>query len=374
MDPIGFDKKRAAEILEKRNIDVLIASSPENIFYVSGLPTLHVAKNPILFVLQNQYPSLALIRRDGEEILITWMVYQSANLVSWVEDIRGIGAPKMAMKFTLDAIMEWNASGKVIGLETSMPRYQAEYIREKLPDATIVNGDEAFIEMRLVKSPEEIKRIQKSTDIAEKAILAMVDITREGVTDEELLQEARKTIVLEGAEGWDHLTLGIGASDPEAPGYVKASMAKDDLARYDIGAVWEGYVSDVSRHAAIGTPIGQEEHDKMVQVQEFCEDQIKPGVPAADVAKATKKFHKTLDKRLACFFTGHSIGLQTEEFQFFSPMMRKGQGIFQENMVLDVEVWTPFKNFGLLGIEDTYQVTKSGCKRLSSLDKKIFVV
>ncbi|MHA1649789.1 MAG: hypothetical protein ACTSYB_06325, partial [Candidatus Helarchaeota archaeon] len=67
-------------------------------------------------------------------------------------------------------------------------------------------------------------------------------------------------------------------------------------------------------------------------------------------------------------------GLQTEEFHFFSPMMRKGKGIFEENMVLDVEVWTPFENSGLLGIEDTYQVTKSGCKRLSSLEKKIFVV
>ncbi|NVM54306.1 MAG: aminopeptidase P family protein [Candidatus Helarchaeota archaeon] len=374
MNPIGFTKDRATEIMEKRNIDVLIASSPENIFYASGLPTLHVAKNPILFVLQNQYPSLVLIRRDGEECLIAWMLYQSAKLLSWIRDIRGIGAPKMALKYTLDVLTEWSSTDKVIGLEASMPRYQAEYIMEKLPDATIVNADEAFIEMRLVKSAEEIRRIQKSTEIAEKAILAMINITKEGITDEKLLQEARKTIILEGAEGWDHLTLGIGASDPEAPGYVKASMNKEDLARYDIGAVWEGYVSDVSRHCAIGIPIGEKEHDLMVQVQEYCVDQIKPGIMAGEVAKATKKFHKSLNKGLSCFVTGHSIGLQTEEFHFFSPMVRKGKGTFKENMVLDVEVWTPFKNFGLLGIEDTYQVTKSGCKQISSLDKKIFVV
>ncbi len=374
MNPIGFDKRRAAEILEKRNIDVLIASSPENIFYASGLPTLHVAKNPILYVLRNQYPNLALIRRDGEECLIAWMLYQSAKMLSWIKDIRGIGGSFMTMKFAVDVLTEWNSSDKVIGLETSMPRYQAEFIREKLPNAKIVNADEAFTEMRLVKSAEELRRIQKSTQIAEKAILAMINITREGITDEELLQEARKTIVLEGAEGWDHLTLGIGASDPEAPGYVKASMAKDDLARYDIGAVWEGYVSDISRHVAIGAPIGKELHDQMVQVQEFCTDQIKPGISATDVIKATQKFQKDLDKRLSCFVTGHSIGLQTEEFHFFSPMMKKGQGVFEPNMVLDVEVWTSFKNFGLIGIEDTFQVTSSGCKRLSSLDKKIFVV
>jgi Xaa-Pro aminopeptidase len=255
-----------------------------------------------------------------------------------------------------------------------MPWYQAEFIKEKLPDAKIVNGDEAFIDMRLIKSSEEINRIQKSTQIAEKAITAMINITREGVTDEELLQEARKTIVMEGAEGWDHLTLGIGASDPEAPGYVKAVMGKDDLARYDIGAVWEGYISDVSRHVAIETPKGEDLHEKMVQVQEFCADQIKPGVPAAEVATATKKFVKSLDKHLSCFFTGHSIGLQTEEYQFFTPMGKGVERTFEENMVLDVEVWTPFKNFGLIGIEDTFMVEQSGCKRISSLEKKIFVV
>ncbi|MHA1275979.1 MAG: M24 family metallopeptidase [Candidatus Helarchaeota archaeon] len=373
MKPIGFNKERAAEILDKHDIDVLIASSPENIFYASGLPTLHVAKNPILFVLQNQYPSLVLIRRDGEEILITWMLYQSAKDLSWVQDIRGIGAPAMALKFMLNALTDWDALEKNIGLETSMPRYQAEYLRANLPRATILDGDDAFIEMRLVKSAEEIKRIQKSTEIAEKAILAMIEITKEGVTDEQLLQEARRTVVLEGAEGWDHLTIGIGASDPEAPGYVKASMKKDDLARYDIGAIWEGYISDVSRHCAIGTPIGETENELMVQIQEYCADQIAAGVAATDVAKATKKFVKTLGKKITSFVTGHSIGLQTEEFHFFSPMMRKGKGIFEENMVLDVEVWTPFKNFGLLGIEDTYQVTKSRCKQLSSLEKKIFV-
>jgi Xaa-Pro aminopeptidase len=374
MNPVGFNKTRAAEILEKRNIDVLIASSPENIFYTSGLPTLHVAKNPILFVLEHQYPNLVLIRRDGEEALIAWMVYQSANLLSWIKDIRGIGGPTMAMKYTVDVLTEWNMANKVIGLESSMPRYQAEYIREKLPDATIVNADDAFIDMRIIKTAEEIKRIQKSTRITEKAILAMIKITREGVTDEELLREARKTIVSEGAEGWDHLTLGIGASDPEAPGYVKASMSKDDLARFDIGTVWEGYVSDVSRHVSIGTAIGKERHDQMIQIQEFCVDQIKPGIAAADVIKETKKFHKNLDKTLSCFVTGHSVGLQTEEFHFFSPMASKGKGTFEENMVLDVELWTPFKNFGLLGIEDTFQVTKSGCKRISSLEKKIFIV
>ena len=68
--PIGYSKFRAQEVLNKYDIDLLVASTPVNVFYTTGLPVTHVAPNPILFVLSNQYPNLSLIRRDGEESAI----------------------------------------------------------------------------------------------------------------------------------------------------------------------------------------------------------------------------------------------------------------------------------------------------------------
>ena len=53
--------------------------------------------------------------------------------------------------------------------------------------------------------------------------------------------------------------------------------------------------------------------------------------------------------------------------------MKKLDQPFEENMVLDIEVWQNFKNQGLVGIEDCYRITSNGCERLSSLDKNIFV-
>ena len=121
MEPIGFNKERAHNILEKHDIDVLIASTPVNVFYLTGLPTLHVAHNPILYVLYNQYPSLSIVRRDGEESLITWITYRSANKFSWVSDIHGIGSPKAAMVSVCDKIEEWDLSNSNIGYESLMP-------------------------------------------------------------------------------------------------------------------------------------------------------------------------------------------------------------------------------------------------------------
>jgi len=373
MEPIGFNKERTRNVLEKHDIDVLIASTSVNVFYLTGLPTLHVAPNPILYVLYNQYPSLSLVRRDGEESLITWITYRSANKFSWVNDIQGIGSPKGAMVSLSDKIEKWDLSNSNIGYESLMPSYQSEYLRNKFPNATFVNGDQAFLDMRLIKSEEEVKRIKKSTQISEKAILNMIEASYEGITDIELLQIARKTIVDEGAEGWDHLTMSLGSSDPEAPG-VGTTLKAGDLNRFDIGTIWKGYVSDVSRELVIGQiPDGAEEIlNNLIKIQEFCEQHIIPGLNIKELYDDANKFNKSLIKRGRAFITGHSIGLECEETHLFSPL-KKLDRPFEENMVFDIEIWQNFKNQGMMGIEDCYRITTNGCERLSSLDKKIFV-
>lgn len=371
--PIGYNKEKAKQALEKYGIDVLIASSPVNLFYASGLPTLHVAPNPILYVLYNQFPSLCLIRKDGEECLDTWMVYQSTAKSSWVKDVMGNASPQMALNQIKDKITQWGFSNGVIGLEALMPRYQSEFLRKEFPNAKIVEGDMAFLDIRLTKSEEEINRIKKSTQIAEKAILSMMDASKEGITDNELLQIARRTIVDEGAEGWDHLTMNIGPSDPEAPGFGY-SMKQGEISRFDVGAIWKGYVSDVSRHIALKTlPEGTKETmDWMIKVQDFCVDSIKPGVNTKIILEEAKKFSKTISKYGRPMITAHSIGLECEEVHLFSPM-RTLDTEFKENMVLDIEVWNMFKDCGLVGVEDCYIVTSKGCERITTLDKNILI-
>ncbi len=374
MKPIGYDKKRAVDILDKLDIDVLVAATDVNVFYTTGLPTLHVANNPILWVLKNQFPYISLIRRDGEVSFFYWMVFSSLDKFSWVEDATGIISPQQAMKLVSDKLVEWGIeSGKVVGLESLMPRYQAEFLKTKFPGVNFIDGDDAFLKMRLVKSHEERERIQKSTMIAEKAIEEIIEGVHEGITDYDILKMARQAVIDEGAEGWDHLTVGIGSADPEAPG-VGTVMRRGDITRLDIGAVWKGYVSDVSRHVVIGEiPEGADEAvGRMIKVQEFCINQIVPGADPNEVYKAAMKFHQPLKPSVKPIITCHSIGLECEEKQIFS-RMGKADFLFEEDMVMDVEVWQNFKDLGLIGVEDCYHVTKKGCKRISSLDKGIFV-
>nr|MDO8111619.1 Xaa-Pro peptidase family protein [Candidatus Sigynarchaeota archaeon] len=372
MDPIGYSKEKAKKVLAKHGIDVLVASTPVNVFYTTGIPTLHVAPNPILYVLYNQFPTLSLVRNDGEESLIAWILYQSTSKFSWVKDVNGIASSKGAMENVSSKIEQWGLGTTTIGVESLMPRYQYEFLKNRFPKAKLVDADQAFLDMRITKSPEEINRIKASTRISETAISMMIESLKEGMTDNDLLQVAKRAIVDQGAEGWDHITLGIGASDPEAPGQGTV-VKQGDICRFDVGTVHKGYVSDISRGAVLGSlpPGAKDTMDFMIRVQDFCVDNIKPGINAKEFNAKAKDFVKS-QKKGSAYVTGHSIGLEVEEAHFFSPM--KVLDIpFEENMVLDIEVWQPFKGAGLLGVEDCYVITKKGCDRISSLNKDIHV-
>ncbi|MHA1111484.1 MAG: M24 family metallopeptidase [Promethearchaeota archaeon] len=375
--PIGFQQKRCKKIMEDLDLDLLIASTPENVFYTSGLPTTVNAPNPILYVLKNQYPYFVLINREGEEFLIHWDMYRSANFFSWIPDCKGITSPKEALRAIFRQIKAWGVREGKIGLESLLPRYAADFIYGKCLDATIdaKSGDKAFAEMRLIKTEEEVKRIKKSTEVAEKAIMACIDASKEGITDSKLLQIARKTMVNASQDvwGWDHLTMNVGHSDPEAPGQgIKMKMG--DLSRFDFGAVYKGYVSDVSRQMVLGeVPNGVgEAYDRMLKMQNFALDNIKAGVIANDLNKESAEYYKTMAPKGMHFVIAHTIGLETEEMHMFGPNQSQNRP-FEENMVLDVEVWEHVENWGLVGVEDCYRVTKAGVERLSSLDREIFI-
>jgi Xaa-Pro aminopeptidase len=374
-ESIGFTKSRAKEIMEKFDLDVLIASTPPNVFYTSGLPVLSDAPNPILFVLSNQFPTITLLNREGEQHLLYWMTYQSTEKYTWIKNVTGIASKNFAMNSLISVLNEWDLSEKSIniGLESHMPRYQAEFIRSNFPKSTIVDGDQPFLAMRLIKTEKEINRIKKSTEITDNTILKLVDSAYEGITDNELIQIGRQYIVESGADGWDHFTIGLGESDPEAPGFGY-KIHRNEINRFDLGVNWKGYVSDISRNLVIGT-IPEDAHELMERIKaihNFCVENVIPGANTLLLANNVKKFSKSLSKVSRVYVTIHSIGIECEELHLMSPMTKLDTQ-FEKNMVLDIEVWQMYKNFGLVGIEDCYVVRDSKCERLSKLPQEFFV-
>ncbi len=138
LQPIGFDKQRAQQIMEKNDIDALVVTSPVNVFYFSGLPTQHVSPNPILYVLNKQYPNAVLIRKDGEISLFHWGLFQSAEKFTWAADHMGILSPKDTARQIVAKLKKWGLDGKNIAVESLAPKYIIDHLMQKLPNSSIV--------------------------------------------------------------------------------------------------------------------------------------------------------------------------------------------------------------------------------------------
>jgi Xaa-Pro dipeptidase len=374
MEPVGFDKRRASEVMEKRGIDVMILTSPENVFYTSGLPVRHIEYNPILYVLSNQYPTMTIVRRDGEDSVITWAFFDR-NL-TWIKDFSGVLAKQEALSTLTSKLGKRKRSGRKIGIENSMPFYVLAALRGKYHDEDFQPVDDILMELRSIKSPEEIRRIREATRISERTISALIEHLEEGISDLDLIRLAKIATLNEGGIGTNHLTLSIGDSDPEAPGTGRR-IKKGEMTRFDTGAVYQGYVSDVSRHACLGpVPVDAERIDRyIVDLQQACVDAIKPGVTAGEIEDVLNKRMEQNPANIIVFPMGHGVGLNTEESHFIpASLWGTRDMVFKAGMVFDLEFWSPYEPYShrLIGMEDTYLVNDNGCERMTRLDRVIF--
>jgi predicted dehydrogenase/Xaa-Pro aminopeptidase/putative sterol carrier protein len=372
-EPLGYNRKRAAAIMEKYNLDLLVAASPVNVYYLSGLPLLHSADNPILLALNNQYPNLAMILREGDGTLIHWDVFKSADRFSWFTDTVGIESQAEVSLALASKIRQWGLVGKRAGIESTAPKFLVDALTGEKGGMTVAAADEAFLDMRLVKTPREIEYLQKAADITELALKDTIAAVKEGVTDLELLRIAKGSLIKHGADDWDHLTMTIGDSDPEAPGTGRA-VKRGEIVRLDFGGICKGYVADINQEVVVGD--APPEADKLIQglldFQHYFEERIKPGVNMKALSdEALAWYKKTVPNGIA-FSIGHSIGLQCEDQHIFGALGQLDRS-FEENMVFEIEAWEPYGG-ALIGVEDCYVVTKDGCRKMTTMPKHIMRV
>lgn len=373
MEPVGFSKQRANEMMTARGVDVIVATSPENVFYTSGLPVRHVEHNPILFVLANQYPTMTVIPRDGDDAVVSWLLFDPA--LTWISDFTGVLTRDAAVETVVNKVGARGDSKLRIGIESSAPFYLVEALRTAYANAELVVADDVLLRLRAVKTAEEIRRIREATRIAEKTIATLVENLTEGMSDLEMLKLAKITTLQEGGSGTNHITLSIGDSDPEAPGTGRR-IKRGELTRFDTGAMYGGYASDVSRHACIGDipSDAQAIVAYTTDLQQAYVEAIRLGVTAGEIEDLiSKDFQRPSE--VPVFTMGHGVGINTEEMHFFPTMLAgRREWIFENGMVFDLESWAlypPYKN-RLIGMEDTYVVVDGRCERLTTLDRTIF--
>jgi Xaa-Pro aminopeptidase len=266
------------------------------------------------------------------------------------------------------------ARGKIALDEMNIPAPLYRTIQDKLHGVEVIPGYALLREIRSVKTPEEIARLEKAVEITENAFHQSLQRIREGIREVEIAQVFTNAIAQQGGIP---VLVCIGAGYRSAFPNVQPSeyqVKKGDLIRFDIGCLYKNYYSDTARIAVLGKP--SEKQQAYYQAVKEGEDQalalIHPGVPAAEIfAEAVQGVRKAGIPHYQRSHVGHGIGIECYDPPFLNP---SSGHILEEGMVVNVE--TPYYELGFGGVqvEDTLVVTKNGYRMLTKADRNLFIL
>ncbi|MGC9144958.1 MAG: M24 family metallopeptidase [Nitrososphaeria archaeon] len=364
VEPIGFDARKAAELISGSGLSGILVGSPENVYYTSGLPVLPCFENPILYALRNQLPYLAFVDDEGKVTLFTWFgVTLGVDFLSELVTYADLAGAK-------DEITSFfrRVSGKV-AVDYGVPSYVLGILQAQ--GLQIEEGDKLMLRLRLVKNEMEIELLRRSAEISEKVISELISYARIGMSREELIREAKLRILSNGGDSIDHITVAFGASNPEI--LLDERLQPEQLVTLDIGSVYRGYVSDLRKYFYSGKEVPEKYsslYEKLLGIINRLADDIRPGASFSEIYERAASYY--VENGLEPLFAsaGHSIGLVTEEAHISPTSDLK----FEENMVINIELYAPTEDGIMIGDEETYLVKGSGKEKISGLEPKIYTL
>ena len=178
-------------------------------------------------------------------------------------------------------------------LDTSVTIFNA--IRDAFPEAEIVDAGKVMVELRSVKSENELNCLREGYRIANIATEEVIKAIRPGVTELQMVGVAQKAVYEHGAE-YEGLPMYVFSEASTRHAISRSSyreFQKGDIVQLNLSAKIDGY------SAAIGYPIclGKLEGQRRDIVQ-FCREahdwsaqKVKAGVYAADIAKGFYQYY-----------------------------------------------------------------------------------
>lgn len=266
------------------------------------------------------------------------------------------------------------ASGRIGVDERGPNRDLLDKLRDRLPGLEIVPAAQIFRRIRMVKTPIEQERLIGAMAATEHAFRVTLDAVHEGVTEAELAHVFECGITEAGARpGFTLIRFGKGmALGQVSPGDTK--LVKGDYLWFDIGCSFRGYKSDIGRIVSYGEP--SEKLRSLNAASKAGQDRaielMTPGRVASDV------FNEAVARVRECgipdyrrHHVGHGIGIEYYDLPILTP---SSDIPLEAGMIFEVE--TPYYEFGFGGafIEDTVLVGEDSASILTTLDRELQVI
>ena len=239
---------------------------------------------------------------------------------------------------------------KCLAIEPALPF--STYVRFR--DDFEIDAKTYIDKQRMIKAPEEIKKIARATEIAQKSFLQL-DILNNSGTEKEVAFDLVRNMIENGASKESFDTIVASGPSSSLPHAIPEAKKLSQPILIDWGAIFEGYCSDNTRTMVYSErqqeiwDIVAEAHDKAIKA-------VKPGMKCCEVDKVARDIISDYgygDKFIHS--TGHSLGLDIHETPGFS---LRDETIIEEGMVITVEPGIYLEGEFGVRLEDTISISK----------------
>lgn len=389
-----INEARARKILAERKLDGLLAATNiPNVFYLSGI----WRRADVAAMVHHErltLPWVALPRAEVDYIVgavppagvVTFGTFyraldDSAKLTERETRIKELGVDLEPVKNFFEAIVvalqNAELADATVGYdERGLDPALVGRLQERLPKLKLIPADATFRDIRCVKSTDELDRISAAVRVTEDAIQEAARQAREGMLEKDVCLAFDLAQVRRGAyPNMNHVGFGRSAA-LGMTNVAEDRLKPGDMIRFDVGCIYRGYATDLSRTFAFGPPPDKivKYYNAILKGQDRALAMIRPGITGAEIFEAAvEEVRRTGIPRYGRQHVGHGIGIGLAGYD--KPLLAPGDRTpLEPNMVLCVE--TPYYElgWGSVQVEDMIVVTEDGHRRLTTMGRELQVL
>ncbi|MBQ2897165.1 MAG: aminopeptidase P family protein [Clostridia bacterium] len=368
--------KRAAELIRKKGLDVMVVSSTEsdyaNARYFSGFWPLFeragvaISANGDAALLVG--PESAIFAKDFGKIDKIFVLkefresadpaYPELRADTFNDVFKAIGVTGENIKIGLGSYVE-----------CTLPIYEG--LKDSFPKAEISRCNDIMVELRKIKSVNELACIKEGFRIVDLATDEVIKHLKPGVTELQMVGIAQRVIYEEGAE-YEGLPMYVFSEASTRHAISRSSyktINKGDIVQLNLSAKIDGYSPAVGLPVVMGKLEGERRRivEFCLQAHNWTVDRIKAGVLASDIAKDFYKLYEENGmKDNFVYGPCHGTGMIEVEAPW---METTSDYLLEENMTFQVDTFISGPTFGCRW-EKGIAVTKDGCTSMTDYLKK----
>jgi Xaa-Pro dipeptidase len=377
---------RARAALAASEFDALLTWKDENVRFLTGLRAQLIQGKTALL-------NGCLVTEDEVVLFCSGGEIDRVRLVMpWIEEVHAVpimearGLVRGAVAEVIaPALKRHGLAEASLGLD-ELAYAQVLELQSALPGLRLGDGDTVMQGARLIKSDAEIAVMQEASAIAEAVTSSAIDAIGPGVREYDVVAEAMHTLYRLGGEMAHLATPFVASGEHMAPPNRFSSdklIREGDLVFIDIGAMWNGYFSDIGRTVICGEPSRrqQEVYSAIHASLAAATEAMRPGNTNDDVAAAVRAAGDVygLGDSFLSLFIGHGVGIGANEPPYVGEALPGAQTVeLRAGMTMAIEplIWVPGESGGAgVRLEDTVLVAEGGGVALTrtGFDKRLLL-